>query len=695
MQSGYRPDIDGLRAVAIIPVLLFHAGISQFSGGYVGVDIFFVISGFLITQIIVRELDAGTFSITRFYERRARRILPLLITVLVTVTIASIAIDLPSDLEAVQRSVIATVLFVSNFHFFADVGYFSQAAETKPLLHTWSLAVEEQFYIGFPILLLFLAKHAPSARALAISAIAVVSLGLAISLQGDKSGFNFYMLPTRAWELMAGALIALRLVPEVEKPAARELVAVLGCAAIGYSIFAFDGSTPFPGIATLLPVLGAAALIHAAPGTSVGKLLALAPVRGVGLISFSLYLWHWPLIVFAHRLAGTPFDGGDKAALIVASLGIAILSWRFIEQPFRRQTDMSSATVLRWSGLSLAAIGTVGSAILVSGGIPGRFPAAVVGLAEAGKDISPFRVRCHGYDVRGEEPCVLGAATAPRAVLWGDSHGVELSYALAKTAQAQGWSLVQRTHSSCPPVLDTNDQLSESCASANRSTFSAIIANRAIETVYLSAFWTSKGYRHLAPQLEATITALLKEGKQIVVFGPVPSAPFDVPRTLARLASKGQLATARGRSRAKVIDEAKWFYDVVNPLRERLTIVEPTSVLCDEEWCDVIRDGKPLLFDFNHLSTAGADLVVARAFAAFPSGPSTTTQLPVCVAPNRPGEVCTQPVAGRFFDESTQRLGLLLLWILVFGTLSAFSIRSAGGRIFPPWWGMNGRANRG
>lgn len=423
----YRRDIDGLRAIAILPVLLFHAHVGGFSGGYVGVDIFFVISGFLITGIIAREVDDRQFSLIRFYERRFRRIMPALALTILVVLGAAACLYLPGDIEDVPKSALAATLFSSNLWFFTDTGYFAGGADTKPLLHTWSLAVEEQFYIGFPILLMLIARCAPRWRAGLVGAIAAGSLLLAILMQRDTSGFTFYLLPTRAWELFTGALLALGAVPAVRARWLREVIALAGLLAIAFAVACYDRDTIFPGATALAPVLGAAALLHCAPRTSVGRLLALPPLVGIGLISYSLYLWHWPLIVFTEYATDLPLAGAVQVMVIAASLVAATLSWRFVERPFRNTRSMPARRVFQFTGSAMLLLSTLSAALLLAGPWPSRFSPQVLRLIAGREDISPMRKRCHDSFMRGAAPCVLGANARPDATLWGDSHGVEMA----------------------------------------------------------------------------------------------------------------------------------------------------------------------------------------------------------------------------------------------------------------------------
>ncbi|NWK97143.1 acyltransferase [Sphingobium lactosutens] len=608
----YRRDIDGLRALAILPVLLFHAHVPGFSGGYVGVDIFFVISGFLITGIIAREVDEGRFSLIRFYERRFRRILPALTLMMVAVLGAAAWLYLPGDLEGVPKSALAATVFASNLWFFADTGYFAGGADVKPLLHTWSLAVEEQYYIGFPVLLMLLARFAPRWRTAVVAVVAAGSLALCVAMQRDTTGFAFYLLPARAWELFAGALLALGAVPTMRMRWLREAIAWTGFGAIALAVACYDRNTLFPGIAALLPVAGAAALLHGAPGTSMGRLLALPPLVGVGLLSYSLYLWHWPLIVFTEYATDLPLEGWTRVAVIGAAFVAAFLSWRFVERPFRDSRRVPARSIFAFTGGAMVLLGTLSLALLAAAPWPSRFvPAALAQIAGRG-DVSPARGRCHDSFVRGVRPCVLGASTPPDALLWGDSHGVELAYALGEQARAERRSLIERTASSCPPVLDYAAKDTR-CAAANRATFGAIRADPRIRHVYLAAFWGNGDFDDptFVAKLDRTIAALRAEGRQVTIIGPVPPQPFDVPRRLAHLARAGEPAGAAGVDRATIEAHTRHLRALFAAWRARgVGYIDPIAALCGPVHCAIERDGKPLYFDTHHLSVAGARLVI-------------------------------------------------------------------------------------
>ena len=393
----YRREIDGLRALAVLPVILFHAGVQMFAGGFIGVDVFFVISGYLITSIIVAELKSGTFTLANFYERRARRILPALtVVVLACLPIAWFWL-LPSSMKEFSESVIAVFTFLSNILFWRTSGYFDTETELKPLLHTWSLAVEEQYYLFFPIFLMLTWRFGKRWILLILALVALASLGAAQWGSLNDPTAAFYLLPTRGWELLVGAFVAFYFADQAEAPFGRmagQLGSLLGFLLIIYAIFAFNNKTPFPGVYALVPTLGAALIIlFATPQTIVGRLLGSRVLVGIGLISYSAYLWHQPLFAFArHR---TAVHAGDPLmlALGASSVVLAYFSWRFVELPFRSKKAFNRNQIF---SLGLAAsfafivFGLLGS---VTTGFVGRYPADDQALAalqpgEAGKYVS-------------------------------------------------------------------------------------------------------------------------------------------------------------------------------------------------------------------------------------------------------------------------------------------------------------------
>ena len=341
----YRKEIDGLRAIAVIPVMFFHAGFSAFSGGFIGVDIFFVISGYLITSIILEELENGKFTIANFYERRIRRILTALFFVIIATLPFAYYWLLPNELGSFGKSITSVATFVSNFYFWQESDYFSTDSELLPFLHTWSLAVEEQFYLIFPLIMVVLWKFGIKILITTLIIVAVLSILLSEWAWRYALEFNFYMLPTRAWELLAGAFVAFYFIKR--SPMANQLGAVVGLLAILASLFIYDAGFPIPSLYGLLPILGTVLiLLFATKDTFVGKLLAQKVFVGIGLISYSAYLWHQPIFAFA-RLAS--LEEPSKWLLFglgILALFMAWISWRFVEKPFRNKKLFSQKQVL-------------------------------------------------------------------------------------------------------------------------------------------------------------------------------------------------------------------------------------------------------------------------------------------------------------------------------------------------------------
>ena len=372
----YRREIDGLRAVAVLPVMMFHAGFEAFSGGFVGVDVFFVISGFLITSIIVAEKEAGAFSLVGFYERRARRILPALFVVMAACLPFAWFWLLPHDLKDFSQSVFAVSIFASNVLFWRESGYFDAAAELKPLLHTWSLAIEEQFYLLFPLFLMAAWRGGRGFVIWILLAATIASFALAQWGTYYTSAATFFLLPTRGWEMAVGALVALSDVRAkfvAVRSATRQAASLAGLMLLLYAIFTYDRATPFPGAYTLVPVIGTALLIvFATPATVVGKLLASRPLVVLGLVSYSAYLWHQPVLAFArHRVMGEPSDAA-LMLLLGLSLALAFLTWSLVERPFRNRKRFTRGQVFLGAAvgsLFFILLGLVGHA---KDGFPGR-----------------------------------------------------------------------------------------------------------------------------------------------------------------------------------------------------------------------------------------------------------------------------------------------------------------------------------
>ncbi|MDA7563268.1 acyltransferase [Gammaproteobacteria bacterium] len=433
----YRPEIDGLRALAVMPVILFHASFEWFSGGFVGVDVFFVISGYLITLIIIEELNSQSFSITGFYERRARRILPALFTMLTATTIFSYFILFPSDLEEYAKSLISVIFFVSNIFFWRSSDYFATEAELTPLLHTWSLAVEEQFYLLFPIFLVFVWRFGRDKAFWII--VCMTAISLLLSEWGWRNTWvaNFYLAPSRAWELLAGSIAAF--IVSSKGVQQNNILSLLGLSAIIFSIFFYDKSTPFPSAFTLVPVLGTVFLVlYADKGTLVGKLLSIKAFVSIGLISYSAYLWHQPILALYRRVHGVELNFLTSSALILLTLFLSTLTWKFIETPFRNKKKKSKNFILISSVLSASLIVAFSSILLFTDGGSYRYDLSH-------KPIPWSEVKCHGAKriAKYENPlseCLGDMANEASGDIYllGDSHAAQLTFTFQSIADARG-----------------------------------------------------------------------------------------------------------------------------------------------------------------------------------------------------------------------------------------------------------------
>ena len=601
----YRREIDGLRALAVLPILLYHAGIPGFPGGYVGVDVFFVISGYLITSIIARQLSDGTFSYAGFYERRLRRIFPALAAMLLFCLLAACFILLPSEVPDFAKSVIGTVLFASNIAFYRQSGYFDAAGEIKPLLHTWSLGVEEQFYILFPILLFLVHRYLPRYRRSVLALCAGLSLALCIYLTPDHASAAFYLIPTRAWELFAGSLVALGAMPKLGSARARDGLALLGVALIVSAILLLDDKVPFPGVAALLPVAGSVLVVAYGEGTMAGRLLSFRPLAFVGLISYSVYLWHWPLIVFGRDLRLVDGGTASAAAAVLASLLVGYLSYRFIETPFRDRARFNRRSIYWLAAIGSGALLAAGIAALRSDGLRWRYSGEVLAFDDGARDTSPLRETCHRSAGKADpaSACIMGGTVADTA-LWGDSHGVELSYALATPAHP----IRSLTYSACPPAAGVTVADRPDCEEHNRLVARYLHGTPEIRTIIIAAFLSFQMERPgFARGLVESVDGLVKAGKSVVVIGPLPvEGAGHLPRRLARWGDFRIPVQDYGARQRRVIA-------LLTLLQARgARIVWPSDHLCDARSCAVSVEGRPLLFDDHHLSMTGARYLARR-----------------------------------------------------------------------------------
>ena len=665
----YRPEIDGLRAVAVVPVVLFHAGTPFFDGGYLGVDVFFVISGYLITTIILGDIAARRFSVLSFYERRFRRILPAYVVVIMVSILLAWLWMMPDELRNFGESVFASSVFSSNILFWAEAGYFSTGSELKPLLHTWSLSVEEQFYVFFPLMLLALSKRRWRWTVITIALITVLSLGLAEFGWRRWPSANFYLLPFRAWELGVGALCAIFLKVYGERSSA--LLSGTGFLVLAASFFLFDDTTPMPSVYGLAPVLGTALIVvFASPTGWAGRLLSFKPVVFIGLISYSTYLWHQPLLAFT-RIRSIP-SATDFALLlaIVASFGLGYLSWRYVEQPFRKGGRLLSLPRNKTLGGSLAVL--AGLAVVgfwgnLGAGFPSRLPERAAKLAAFASDKSPLETedQCVFFTSRKlvEQPvrgCDIFLEDGRAEVVFiGDSHSGAIAYDAQIALQEIGISSYGITYSGCLGLrgfqrlgmpenydcLGYNDQM----VAYAREVGAKVLVITGRFPLYISGQRFDNGEggvehggevlfdraditdgspemddrartKRLLDGITSEVSRLTQEF-DVVFVEPIPEAGWYVPQLSAKTAffnnaDSFTISTDQAvyRSRTAALNKALGAVE-----SNRLFRVSLGDVFCDRPTpgrCINADQDKVYYFDNNHLSRTGARQLVPNLVAA-------------------------------------------------------------------------------
>ena len=655
----YRPDIDGLRAVAVTSVVAYHCGLGWFRGGFVGVDIFFVISGYLIGSLVYKEIRGRSFRIAKFYGRRAKRILPALFGVLMFSYIAAMFLLSPLEMKDFARAALATITSSSNILYWLKSGYFAANSDQNPLLMTWSLGVEEQFYVIFPLLMLLLRRLPQRVLFTIISGLALLSLVLSILGTPIKPDATFYLLPTRAWELAAGILPAMleanRSHTSSRLPAvAMHGFSLVGLALMGVAIFTFNTSTPFPGYAALLPVVGAVLIIAARQGI-VNRLLAWQPIVFVGLISYSWYLWHWPLLSFARICSDSGISTVVAITLALVSFACAVLSWRFIEQPFRKSTTPTPLLLKRYAVVAVAMM------------VPAVLFGITHGLPQRNRSVQQMEIV--GEPLRHDvcvapygashpilaPPCVpLGQGRAVAVI--GDSHAAALADGFRPIAAQQGYRLLELTKGSCPALQGvsassihhpTHDR---ECAKFNREVIAYLLREPSIDAVVIAGVWS--GYLHdgkerftlvagdedasgasaarsgplLEQGLNAEIDQLEQMGKVVYLFQDNNSFSFDpmrhmrthliAPRRfMARLVAASTLRWSDGVAPPSGYPEdaeARRLVAVVSKAHPEVHLVDPQDALCSAVGCRFALGNQSLFVDTHHLSSLGAQTALSE-----------------------------------------------------------------------------------
>ena len=650
----HRPDIDGLRALAILPVVLFHVGGTALVGGYVGVDMFFVISGFLIAGTIDQSLGRGVFTLSEFYVQRFRRLWPAMVFMLATMSAVFAVVLAPVDLKAYGQSVLAAVFSASNLYFHLKAGYFDPASELKPLLHTWSLGAEEQFYLLFPLLMMVSRAWHWRARLCLLGGLGCVSFAWSVWAGLFRPDWVFYLPMSRWWELSVGACLALVAPHWAWLQSGQRWLAYPGVALLVACLFALPAPQGYPGWQALGPCLGTALVIAAgvgaAPAGGAQRVLAWGVLQHVGRISYSMYLWHWPLLVLARYTLFRDLTTLELLAYGGVLWGISWFSWRWIESPPRGllgglKWSRPRVVTLVVASATAAVAWAVG--LQLTHGLPQRWDPVAQQLAGAALDVNPSRARCDRVDparLTQGLACEMGQASAPNAALrptyalWGDSFGDALAPGLDQLGRDQGKQGVVLTHSGCFPLLGVRQQ-DPRCEAFARAAVAYLKAHPEIQHIVWVSRWTTallgtrfgqfhqgnifitdeqsreKSYaenrRVFVRSIERTVMAL--QGRQITLVAHIPEQQYDVPRALAmqhqfdmRLSVpiRAQEHEERQRALRELLAQA-------DLPRGRVRVIDLGSHLCDEAHCRVSGPDGVLYADDNHLSRTGA-LVVRR-----------------------------------------------------------------------------------
>jgi peptidoglycan/LPS O-acetylase OafA/YrhL len=614
--ENHRLDIDGLRAAAVLLVVLFHTGAAAFSGGFIGVDIFFVISGYLITGIIVRDLSRGSFTVGKFYERRVRRILPALLAVLLACSIACYFLFLPQDLVHFAHSLFAALFSYSNVYFWTQADYF-KPAYAKALLHTWSLGVEEQFYLFLPLTLFAFRKRPAVVPWLLLCLTALSFWSSEWLVLRHETDAAFYMPFSRAWELFLGALLAFDLFRLPKSRLVRDCFAVLGVVLIAVAAIYYNPRTPFPGAAALLPCLGTLLLLASGAdgGTRCAKLLSIRPLVFFGTISYSVYLWNLPLVTFA-KMGGIPGVTNksvvEKTLVLLVSLLFGWLSWRFVEQPFRSAGPKKVPRRRLFISVASAAavISAIGAVFLWSSGLPLRFPAAAVRVAtflDAPQEMrigSCFITSGNHFSDYKETACANEDPNVENFLLIGDSHAAALWFGFSQ--EVKNAHILEATASGCAPTLAPYDDTD--CGKMRRYIYESLLPRLHVDGVILTEDWQSGAD---VEQIEPAIHWLQDRRIPVIIVGPVQEYDAPLPMLLAFSIKRNEptlpqlhlLSRVRGLDRTLQNKAAKWHVVYLSPWQESCG-----SGSC-LHYADQLSD-VPMLIDSNHLTNKGSELLV-------------------------------------------------------------------------------------
>lgn len=653
----YRPDIDGLRAIAVCIVIFFHFGIPGFSGGFIGVDVFFVLSGYLIGSIILNQLHSDKFSFIRFYFRRIRRLFPVFIVVMLATTAVAYLRMLPNDFREFGQSLVASSVYVSNLLFYLEAGYFDTASPLKPLLHTWSLSVEEQFYIIFPILAWIIYRLNKNWLLPLFVLFTLASLAAAEWYLDKDNSAVFYLYPFRAWEMFIGVCLATQFIPAIGSRKINSLLSLVGLAMILLPNFIYTKATPFPGLTALIPCFGTCLLIYTGqqyPSLIHRLLIKPIPVF-IGKISYSLYLWHWPVFVLYMYDKSSEPAINDIAIMMAVTFVASVLSWRYIETPFREGKVVLSKTPLSvFAATAVTSFAFIGAGYIfhITNGLPTRFPEQTAKFASAANDLFGDLSTCYeidSSDLNNIEYCPIGDPlnSDSYTLIWGDSHGGAYKRGFEEASKEIGQPALLAWTGGCPPIfgIDKDESVSSRatdalCSKRNQAIQDLIKTDKRINAIILVGRWSyylngeglgvdqenkislwpatgTKGeVRNQASffieRFNATVKQLSESGHKVFVVEQVPEFSHYQARVVALGLINGnineqltQLSTENYRDvqqRQAQIQAAM----TAAESKGLITTLKTHHFFCKQQECSIMINGEPMYFDNNHVSSNGA-----------------------------------------------------------------------------------------
>lgn len=639
---GFRFDINALRAWAVFFVVMFHFGVPGFEGGFAGVDIFFVISGYLMTRIIVTGMKDGSFSLSQFVLARSIRIIPAVLILVLVLLIAGFWLLASRDYTLLAKHATYAVLFWSNMRFWSEAGYFDEASDEKWLLHTWSLSAEWQFYLLLPVLVFLAWKLSASTRSVLVGyvVIALASFGISVWLSRHDEAAAFYGLHSRAWEMLAGGFVYFLGDHQNITKRVRQVMLALGYGLMASSVIWLDEHWSWPGMAALIPITGTVLVLWA--GIQQGFLARFMPIQWLGLRSYSIYLWHWPVVVGMGYLSISK-SGWTLLAALLLVLILGELSWRFIEEYGRRWLVKLGSRNAAWVLLaSVLFVFFLAKVIDRQNGIPSRLPAFIVAIEQEAENINPRREKCHG-DAKNDKPhCVYGGSEV-KAVVWGDSHASATVTALQAALPSPEWGVLAMTYTSCPSISHVERlKPGSNCHEFNawalerikqlHHSIPVVILNRS--SSYL--FGDSALAGNLSPSIrlsspaereKVTLAAIRERMLQtwcpiaaerpLWLVKPIPEMPQDVPDAMARAGMRGKEVVVS----LSVTDYMSRHAFILSVLEEAKQcgahLLDPLPFLCKQGLCLGAVNGQVLYSDDNHLSESGNRLLIPMFQAVF------------------------------------------------------------------------------